>query len=102
MADLIFVPMILLSNDLEKKISSTELGAIAAAILMFLFFTGQQSLKTVARLAGFTAKLGLAILIAALIRVHDGWPALLGPFKPDEDRGWLWYCWSQFSMPAFY
>jgi len=99
---LIFVPMVLLSNNLEREISSTELGVITAAILMFLFLTGQQSLKTVTRLAAFTTKLGLAILIAALIRVHEGWPALLGRFKADEDRGWLWYGWSQFSMLAFY
>ena len=102
MATLIFVPMTLLSNNLERRISSTELGIIAAAVLMFLFFTGQQSFQTRARLAAFTNKLGLAILIAALIRVHEGWPALLGPFRADEDRGWLWYVWAEFSMLAFY
>jgi len=67
MANLIFVPMTLLSNNLERKFSSTELGVIAAAVLMFPLFTGQQSLNTLARLAGFTTKLGIVILIAALI-----------------------------------
>lgn len=102
MATLIAFPMILLSNDLERKVSSTELGIIAAAVVMFLFFTGQQSFQTRARLATFTNKLGIAILVAALLRVHEGWPALLGPFSPDEDRGWLWYTWSEFSMLAMY
>ena len=45
MATLIAFPMILLSNDLERKVSSTELGIIAAAVVMFLFFTGQQSFQ---------------------------------------------------------
>jgi hypothetical protein len=101
MAALIGPPMILLSN-LERDISSTELGIGAAAVLMFLFVTGQQRFQTRARLAAFTNKLGIAILVAALLRVHEGWPALLGPFSPDEDRGWLWYTWSEFSMLALY
>jgi hypothetical protein len=87
---------------LERKASPAELGIGAAAVLMFLFFTGQQSFQTRARLAAFTNKLGIAILVAALLRVHEGWPALLGPFNPDEDRGWLWYAWSAFSMLALY
>jgi hypothetical protein len=102
MATLIALPTTLLSNDLERRPSSAELGIVAAAMLMFLFFTGLQNFKTRARLAAFTNKLGLAILIAALIRVHEGWPALLGPFRADEDRGQLWYIWEEFSMLAFY
>jgi hypothetical protein len=102
MATLIGLPMILLSNDLERQVSSVGLGIAAAAVLMFLFFTGQQSFQTRARLAAFTNKLGLAVLLAAFLRVHEGWPALLGPFSADEDRGWLWYTWSEFSMLALY
>ena len=102
MATLIGLPMTLLSNDLERVVSSGELGIGAAAVLMFVFLTGQQSLQTRARLAAFTNKLGIAILVAALLRVHEGWPALLEPFSADEDRGWLWYAWSEFSMLALY
>lgn len=102
MATLVFVPMTFLLNNLERKISSTALGITSAAILMFLFVTAQQNLKTRARLTAFTNKLGLAILVAALIRVHGGWPALLGPFRGDEDRGWFWHVWAEFSMLAFY
>ncbi len=41
---------------------------IAAGILLFLFRTGLFSRRTNARLAQFTIKLAIAILIAALLR----------------------------------
>ena len=102
MATLIALPATLLSNNLERKTSSSEIGIVAAAVLMFVFFTGLQNFQTRASLAAFSNKLGLAIVIAALIRVHQGWPALLGPFSADADRGLLWYVWQEFSMLAFY
>src|SRR6266496_2281765 len=55
-AALIGLPMTLLSNDLEREVSSAELGIVVAAVLMFLFITGQQSFQTRARLAAFTNK----------------------------------------------
>jgi hypothetical protein len=55
-------------------------GIIAVALLLFLFFTGLQSVRTSAKLAMFTDKLGIAILIAALIRVRDGWASVPGGF----------------------
>ncbi len=100
MATLIGPPMIFLSRDLEWKLASTKVVMIAAAVLMFVFFTGGQSFQTRARLAAFTNKLGLAILIAALVRVHEGWPALLGPFNRDPRR--LSDVWAEFSMLASY
>jgi hypothetical protein len=45
--------------------------------MVFLAFTSLHSVQTTAKLALFINKLGAAILIAALIRVHHGWPAVL-------------------------
>ncbi|HXS95585.1 MAG TPA: hypothetical protein VN736_13360 [Candidatus Limnocylindrales bacterium] len=57
--------------------SGVEAGAIAGAVVIFLFVTGLQSFRTNARLALFTNKLGIAILVAALLRVREGLPAAL-------------------------
>jgi hypothetical protein len=54
---------------------------LAGTIATFVFVTAQQSIRTEAGLAAFTNKLFLAIVVAALIRVHDGWPAMLGSFR---------------------
>lgn len=59
-----------------------EYALCAAAILAFVFATGLQSIDTEAKLAVFTNKLALAVLIAALIRVHDGWRAVPLGFHP--------------------
>ena len=59
---------------------SVKLGIIAAALLLFLLFTGLQGVRTSVKLALFTDKLGIAILIAALIRVRDGWASVPGGF----------------------
>ena len=63
---------------------STQIGIVAAVILLFLFFTGLQSIQTSAKLALFSNKLGLAILVAALIRVRAGW----GAIPDDFSNGW--------------
>jgi hypothetical protein len=47
----------------------------------FLWHTGIQKLATEARLGFFTSKLGLALLVAALWRVRDGWPAIPAGFE---------------------
>ena len=60
--------------------SSVKTGIIAAALLLFLLFTGLQGVPTSVKLALFTDKLGIAILIAALIRVRDGWASVPGGF----------------------
>ena len=59
-----------------RELSLIERGLIAALLLSFLFFTGLQSTRTGAKLALFNSKLGIAILVAAFIRVHDGWTAV--------------------------
>jgi hypothetical protein len=62
---------------LRRDSSAAESAAIAGAVAIFLFVTGLQSFRTNARLALFTDKLGIAILVAALIRVREGLPAAL-------------------------
>jgi hypothetical protein len=99
-ATLIATPIIMLPINLERNVSSTELVIVTATVLMFLFLTGDQSFQTRVRLAAFTDKLGLAILIAALIRVHDGWPAPLGPFSRNPRQ--IGDVWDEFSLLASY
>jgi hypothetical protein len=67
-----------LYSILRRDISPIESGLIAAGVLVFLFVTGLQSLRTSAKLAVFTNKLGIAILIASLLRVREGWLPALG------------------------
>jgi hypothetical protein len=55
-------------------------GAIAGALVIFIFVTGLQSFRTRANLALFSNKLGFALLVAAVIRVQDGLPAALKGF----------------------
>jgi len=50
-------------------------GLLAAAITLLLFGTALQNLRTSAKLALFTNKLSIAILIAAFIRARAGWPS---------------------------
>jgi hypothetical protein len=50
--------------------------AVAATLPFYLLYTGLQSFRTTAKLAFFTNKLGIALLIAALWRVRDGWSAV--------------------------
>lgn len=50
--------------------------AVAATLPPYLFYSGVQSLRNTAKLAFFTDKLAIALLLAALWRVRDGWSAL--------------------------
>ena len=59
----------------RRDATKAESGLLAAAITLFLFATALQSLRTSAKLAMFTNKLSLAILIAAFVRAHAGWPS---------------------------
>ncbi len=63
-----------------RGVSSTVVQLIAVGIAALVFVTGLQSARTVGRLALFTNKLGIALLLAALIRVHGGFPAALNGF----------------------
>ena len=102
-AYLIAVPVWLWSSQiLRRQVSSTESGIFAAAVLVFLFVTGSQSLRSGAKLALFTNKLGIAILVAALIRVHEGWPAVLDGFRISGERSWISEVWRGLSELTFY
>jgi hypothetical protein len=101
-ADMIAVPVLWLSPFiLRRNVSAAESGIIAAAILIFLFITGLQSLRTSAKLALFTNKLGVALLVAALIRVHQGWPAALKGF-PSSASSPASDLWHGLSLLGFY
>jgi hypothetical protein len=75
-------------------------GLCVAAVLAFLFFTGLQSPQTSVRQALFTDKFSLAILIAALIRVHDGWRTIPTGFPPQVIS--VPQLWIQFSGLTLY
>ena len=85
-----------------REPSSTETSLIASVLLAFLFFTGFQSTRTSASLALFTNKLGLAILIAAFIRVHDGWAAVPAGFPTAGQPRVIEQFWYGLSRLAFY
>jgi hypothetical protein len=59
----------------HREPTGLESAILPAVITLFLFATALQTLGTNAKLALFTNKLSLAILIAALIRVREGWPS---------------------------
>jgi hypothetical protein len=65
----------LLSFWIGQRISPMVTGLVPCAILLYLYTTGVQGLRTSARLAWFTNKFSLAIVIAAFIRVRGGLPS---------------------------
>jgi hypothetical protein len=102
-ANLIAVPLGWLSFILRRgEVSATESGIIAVIALVFLFFTGLQSMRTNAKLALFTNKLGIAILVAALLRVHAGWLTALKGFPVSRVHSMDLELWHGLSVLAFY
>jgi hypothetical protein len=102
-ANLVAIPVWVWSSRIpERQVSSTELGMFAAVLVTFLFVTGRQSLRTQAKLALFTNKLAFAILVAGLIRVHEGWPAILGGDWTSGGASWGSEVWTGLSEMAFY
>ena len=95
MAELIWIPVGWQALSIMRRpVSAWESFGIAILLLVFVFLSGLESLRTTARLASFSNKLGLAVLVAALIRVRDGFPAVLSelvtlPAGPDLFRGLL-------------
>jgi hypothetical protein len=87
---------------LRRDPSLAESSAIAAAVVIFLFITGAQSFRTSARLALFTDKLGFAILVAALVRVHEGLPTALQGFPPSDGSPAAVVALHGLSLLAFY
>jgi hypothetical protein len=82
--------------------SPIESGAIAVCIVVFLVFTALQSVPTTAKLALFINKLGAAILIAALIRIRHGWPAVMTESPASTVRSEGLELWQGLSQVAFY
>jgi hypothetical protein len=70
-------------------------------VVAFLVFTAFQSVQTAAKLALFINKLGAAILIAALIRVRHGWPAVLTESPVSTARSQILELWQGLSQLAF-
>jgi hypothetical protein len=101
-AELVAVAFWLSSFVLRRDVSSTQFVIIAAAVLVFLFITGLQSLRTSAQLAVFTSKLGLALLVAALLRVHQGWPVILQGIPSSVVSPPVWNLWRGVSLLGFY
>ncbi len=101
-ANLVSVPGWLLRFILRRNVSSTDSGLIAAVVLLFLFITGLQSLRSTAKLALFTNKLGIAILVAAMLRVHQGWPAVLKKVPISSERSVISDLWHALSLLSLY
>jgi hypothetical protein len=92
----------LLPAIMRRDVTSMESGATTAALLVFVFITSLQSLRTSAKLALFTNKLGLAILVAASIRVRQGLPAALNGYPNSSVHSELMDFWHGLSLLAFY
>jgi hypothetical protein len=65
--------------------------AVSVSLLAFLFLTAARSVTAAAKLAMFTNKLAIALLVAAAIRVRDGWPAIPSGFPDHGQSSWTWY-----------
>lgn len=91
----------LLPSIMRRDVTTMESGVIAVGILVFVVISSFQSLRTSAKLALFTNKLGLAILVAASIRVRQGLPAALNGYQsagiPSEPMAF----WHGLSLLAF-
>lgn len=79
----------LLCHRFEQPLGPMVEWAYAAALLTLVVVTTTQILPDLATMAHFTNKLTLAIFVAALIRVRDGWPAvaLADSLPPLESPG---------------
>ncbi len=69
------IALLLYQWPYRRDPTRAESVLLGAAIILLLFGTALHGLRTSAKLAGFTNKLSIAILIAALIRVRAGWPS---------------------------
>lgn len=85
---------------LRRNSSVFESAAIATSLVALLLITGLQSFRIGAKQALFTDKLGLAILLAALIRVHQGVPTALKGFPTFSDNSVLSIAWHGLSLLA--
>lgn len=102
MAKLLFWPgWVLMRFVAGHEVSFGESGAVTAALLVFVILTSLHGPQTTAKLAHFSNGLGLALLAAALIRVHRGWPEALKGFHPPSIHSDSFALWQSFSGLAF-
>ena len=76
---------------LQRSFSVVESGLVAGGLMLFLFATGLQDMRTSAKLAFFTNKLGIALLIAAALRVRSYLPGVwnhLGAMETAAGSTW--------------
>jgi hypothetical protein len=85
-----------------RDFSLIESALYSARLLTYLFVTGLHSLRTEARMAMFSNKLGIAVLFAALIRVHQGWPVVFGASELTKQGPSPSGLWQGLSELAFY
>ena len=76
--------------------------ALSAALTAFLFYTGLQSWGNAGKLSFFTSKLGLALFLAALWRVRDGWSAIPGGFQDSAGQSPAGAIWPGFTELAVF
>ena len=69
--------------QISRAVPQLNPSLIGAGLFLFLLSTGLQSFQTNVKLASFSNKLALALLLAAMLRVHDGWPMVARGF-PDS------------------
>jgi hypothetical protein len=77
-------------------------GVDAVILVLLVFWTGVQNLRIAARLAFFTNKLAIALLIAALIRVRAGWPAALHSFDQQTYLAQAPDLWAELAKLSFW
>jgi hypothetical protein len=101
MAGMIAVPVSsVLRSVLRQEGSDSTPWVIAAVVAPFVFITGLQSAQTTAKLAMFSNKLGLAVLLAAMLRVREGLPEAMNVLWRGYDQ--LPHCGIGFSVLMFY
>jgi hypothetical protein len=79
-----------------------KLGMTGAAILLLVYLTGCQSVRTTSALARVTIRLAGAVVIAALIRVRSGLFATPSAFASHGGYSLAGDTWRSFSDVSFY
>jgi hypothetical protein len=92
----------LLRFILRREASYTESVLLVVGILLFLFISGLQGLWVQSKLALFSVRLAIAILIAALLRAHEGWPTITRGLPPSEQQPVGVELWRGLSLAAVY
>lgn len=77
-----------LPDILRRNIGSHDALIAATLLLAFLGYTALQNQQNILTMAQFTNRLGVAVLLAAVLRLHETWPTTLpllfsrGPASP--------------------